>query len=102
MVSEMIAKAENYLVNVQNEDGSWGGDKNIKGSIEETALAIAALQKEDFEPNRRRGLKRLEMFNEEYGLKAAPIGLYFASLWYDEKMYPLTAYLEAVVRETKE
>jgi hypothetical protein len=25
--------------------------------------------------------------------------LYFASLWYDEKMYPLTAYLEALIKQ---
>jgi hypothetical protein len=45
-----------------------------------------------------RGLQWLDLFYLTNGLKAAPIGLYFASLWYDEKLYPLTAYLEAVVR----
>jgi hypothetical protein len=32
------------------------------------------------------------------GFKPAPIGLYFASLWYDEKLYPTTFYLEALAR----
>jgi hypothetical protein len=31
-------------------------------------------------------------------LLSAPIGLYFASLWYDEKLYPTNFYLEALAR----
>jgi hypothetical protein len=34
--------------------------------------------------------------------KSSPIGLYFASLWYDEKLYPITSYLEAVSRMMEE
>ena len=90
--------AEQFLLSAQNEDGSWGGAKNIPGSIEETALAVSALTKGTHEVACEKGLEWLNQFYQKYGLKASPIGLYFASLWYDEKMYPLTAYLEALAR----
>ena len=101
-VLKQISSGEKFLVNVQNADGSWGGHKNIPGTIEETSLAISALQKEEFAKNRKAGFEWLDNYFKQEGLKAAPIGLYFASLWYDEKMYPLTAYLEAVVRSMQE
>ena len=97
-LQSMIGKGENYLLDVQNQDGSWGGAKNIPGTMEETALAVAALANPQFSDVCDKGFKWLDKTYETKGLKAAPIGLYFASLWYDEKMYPLTAYLEAVVK----
>lgn len=44
-VQQLILKAEQYLLPIQNSDGSWGGNRNVPGTIEETALAISALQK---------------------------------------------------------
>ncbi|WP_340110861.1 prenyltransferase/squalene oxidase repeat-containing protein [Maribellus mangrovi] len=98
-LATLIPSAENYLVNVQNEDGSWGGAKNIAGTIEETALSITALTGSSHQQVCENGLKWLDKRFSKEGLKSAPIGLYFASLWYDEKMYPLTAYLEALVKQ---
>lgn len=95
---KLIQPAEQFLRAVQNGDGSWGGGKNICGSMEETALAVAALSGSSSDEVCLRGIKWLDDFYRENGLKASPIGLYFASLWYDEKLCPLTAYLEAVVR----
>lgn len=95
---KLIHPAELFLRAVQNEDGSWGGGNNIRGSMEETALAVAALSGSSPDEPCLRGIKWLDDFYRKNGLKASPIGLYFASLWYDEKLYPLTAYLEAVVR----
>jgi prenyltransferase beta subunit len=97
-VRTMSALGEKFLVSVQNKDGSWGGDKNINGTIEETALAISALQKKEFEERINLAFNWLDNSFKNGGLKSAPIGLYFASLWYDEKMYPITAYMEALVR----
>jgi len=94
----MIASGERFLVDVQNSNGSWGGDKNVSGTIEETSLAISALQKNEFGALRDHGFVWLDQYFETHGLIPSPIGLYFASLWYDEKMYPLTAYLEALRR----
>lgn len=88
----------NYLLQTQNTNGSWGGDKNISGTIEETSLALAALLNTENKESSQQGFEWLNEYFNKNGLIAAPIGLYFASLWYNEKMYPLTAYLEAVSR----
>ncbi|MBW8331373.1 MAG: hypothetical protein K0M40_05080 [Prolixibacteraceae bacterium] len=92
----MINRGCGYLVSVQNQDGSWGGAKNISGSIEETSLAVTALVGNGFQEECTSGMKWLAEKTKSDGLVAAPIGLYFASLWYDEEMYPLTAYLECL------
>jgi squalene-hopene/tetraprenyl-beta-curcumene cyclase len=97
-LEKMIRKGNDFLVRVQNEDGSWGGDKNIPGTIEETSLAVSALISEENHEICESGLKWLDKTIQEKGFVSAPIGLYFASLWYDEKMYPLTAYMEALAR----
>jgi len=95
-LSEMIKKAEQYLLGSQNSDGSWGGARNIPGTMEETALAVAALVHSNQQEVCEKGFAWLDQTFRNKGLPAAPIGLYFASLWYDEKLYPLTAYLEAL------
>jgi squalene-hopene/tetraprenyl-beta-curcumene cyclase len=92
----MIEDGCSYLVSVQNEDGSWGGGLNVEGSIEETALSITGICKHGFQENCQKGLEWLDQKTKSDGLVASPIGLYFASLWYDEEMYPLTAYLECL------
>lgn len=92
----MIEDGGRFLASAQNQDGSWGGNKNIAGSIEETALAVTALCRNGFQKECANGLEWLERKTKSDGLIAAPIGLYFASLWYDEEMYPLTAYLECL------
>lgn len=92
----MIERGCGYLASVQNQDGSWGGAKNISGSIEETSLAVTALVGNGFQEECTSGMKWLAEKTKSDGLVAAPIGLYFASLWYDEEMYPLTAYLECL------
>lgn len=98
----MIAKAEQYLQNAQNTDGSWGGDKGIAGTIEETALSVAALVRTQHVEACEEGLNWLDKTFKSKGLVSSPIGLYFASLWYDEKMYPLTAYLEVLSKKMTE
>lgn len=93
----MLSSAQNYLLQQQNLDGSWGGYKDLEGSIEETTLAICALAKKD----KTVCAKAFEWLENEYkanGLRSKPIGLYFATLWYDEKMYPLTFNIEALRR----
>jgi squalene-hopene/tetraprenyl-beta-curcumene cyclase len=94
----LIQRGTRYLVYVQNGDRSWGAAKNIPGTIEETALTVSALASVEYREICESGLIWLNTFYKQNGLKAAPIGLYFASLWYDEKLYPVTAYLEALSR----
>jgi squalene-hopene/tetraprenyl-beta-curcumene cyclase len=92
----MIIDGCQFLTSVQNRDGSWGGARNVPGSIEETALAVTALVQNGFHEECKSGINWLTEKTKSDGLIAAPIGLYFASLWYDEEMYPLTAYLECL------
>jgi squalene cyclase len=96
-LSYMIDAAMNYLLLQQNHDGSWGGKKGIRGTVEETALAICALGK--YHPKACvNGFNWLSYQSGTSSLSPSPIGLYFAALWYDEKMYPLVYYIEALRR----
>jgi squalene-hopene/tetraprenyl-beta-curcumene cyclase len=97
-LAKLVSNGKQYLISVQNKDGNWGGAKNIPGTMEETALAVSALASVENRKICDSGLTWLDNFYRQNGLKPAPIGLYFASLWYDEKLYPVTAYLEAVSR----
>ena len=65
-------RAKQFLYSIQKPDGSFG-------TIEDTALAVAAL-------NDERGRRWIKEHSE---FKPSPIGLYFAKLWYSEKLYPL-------------
>ena len=97
LIAPMVQSAGRYLVKQQNDDGSWGAEKGIQGSIEETALAISALAATG--PGMcEKGLAWLDGEYQAHGLRAKPIGLYFATLWYHEKMYPLVFYVEALRR----
>ena len=69
---EARRKGEQFLYSIQNTDGSFG-------TIEETALAVAVLDDQ-------RGARWLR---KQSDFKPSPIGLYFAKLWYSEKLYPL-------------
>ena len=92
----MIERGCHYLASVQNQDGSWGGAATIQGSIEETSLAVTALIRNGFQDECISGISWLAEKTKSDGLVASPIGLYFASLWYSEELYPLTAYLECL------
>ncbi len=73
-----------YLRAQQNEDGGWGGCRDVPSSVEETALAVAALAGDQAA---QAGKAWLERALEE-PVAPTPIGLYFASLWYYEDRYP--------------
>jgi squalene-hopene/tetraprenyl-beta-curcumene cyclase len=82
-----------YLESVQNSNGGWGGNAGVKSSVEETSLALRALSLFERKNAVEKGLSWLITFFEKLGdqpVPATPIGLYFASLWYFEEMYPLT------------
>lgn len=97
ILTTMNFSAKKFLLMQQNEDGSWGGQKNVKGTIEETSLAISALA-DSFPKACEAGFSWLEQEVCDNNFRSSPIGLYFAALWYDEKMYPLVSYLEALRR----
>jgi squalene-hopene/tetraprenyl-beta-curcumene cyclase len=77
-----MALAEHYLYQLQSAAKGWGGDVSAPESIEETALAVEA-------GNDPICAMRLVELLESPGAAPAPIGLYFARLWYYEKLYPI-------------
>jgi squalene-hopene/tetraprenyl-beta-curcumene cyclase len=91
-----------WLLANQNEDGGWGGSKGCPSSIEETALAVEVLLDlvpPEAQPAVERGLMWLIERVEGGGLKnPAPIGFYFAKLWYFEKLYPIIFAVAALGR----
>jgi squalene-hopene/tetraprenyl-beta-curcumene cyclase len=88
---EMVAGAEQWLISAQNLDGSWGA----KGSIEETAVSITALGKGHPEVTKARTwLVTATKGGTDF--PRSPIGLYFARLWYHERLYPVVWATEAL------
>jgi len=101
--------AERWLLFSQNTDGGWGGSAGVDSSIEETALAVSALASRRQQRLRNpssdalqsiiRGVDWLMVATDEGRMQEpAPIGFYFARLWYFEKLYPLVFSLEALGR----
>lgn len=101
-ITAIIDKGREYLKGAQNPDGSWGGDAGVDGTMEETALALGALAMHGNEKACADALMWLDMKYKTTGMKSSPVGLYFASLWYDEELYPYTAYLEGISRVIEE
>ena len=65
--------------------------------IEETALAVKALMPDGPHDVVERGVAWLAAKLDTDGeLPATPIGLYFAKLWYSERLYPLIFALDAL------
>jgi len=102
--AELIERGAAYLERTQKADGSWGGDAEAPASIEETAVALHALCRTGF-PTRSERVGKLVLRAAAWLLHAtqngthfpaAPIGLYFARLWYHERLYPVIWTLQAL------
>ena len=113
-----IRRGAEYLLSSVNDDGGWGGGRGEAPSIEETALAVdalaslltastekasaaadEALPEEEIRDAMRRGASWLigrTRGGREF--PAAPIGLYFAKLWYFERLYPIVFTVSALAR----
>jgi squalene-hopene/tetraprenyl-beta-curcumene cyclase len=95
-----------YLVGTQNDDGGWGGAAGVTSSIEETALAVTALcdwrSRPEVVGSVARGTNYLVQRVEDgtWLTDPAPIGLYFAHLWYSEALYPAVWTVEALGKIT--
>jgi len=93
--SDEARRGVRWLESVQDRDGSWG-------SVEETALAteaLAAAAAGTPPPALVRALDWLcANVETRHHMKPAPIGFYFARLWYYEKLYPLTFTVAALGR----
>ena len=92
----LVEQGVAWLARTQNPDGGWGGAAGVPSTIEETALAVRALVGTDRTREVLAGLKWLLAATDcgRY-FPTAPIGLYFASLWYSEKLYPIIFVLSA-------
>jgi len=106
-VTPMLARARQWLIGAQNANGSWGAAPGVNGSIEETALAIEALARtrrllpRDAAGPVVRGLAWLRAVTDNgRSFPASPIGLYFARLWYSERLYPIIFTTAACEAET--
>ncbi len=91
---EICRRAAAYLAGAQRSDGAWSGARgHLPPSIEETAAALEALALHGAGPavleSGAAALLRLTENGTQF--PAAPIGLYFARLWYHERLYPLIA-----------
>jgi len=101
-----------WLLAAQNENGSWGGFRHGPSSVEETALAVEALAVVlAASPTRSevpgdevcaavtRGVDWLiGQVETGHWKQPAPIGFYFAKLWYYERLYPLIFTVSALGR----
>ena len=89
-VGVAIEKGRRWLESAQNRDGGWGGDHGAPSSPEETGLALGALAVGGISSAVCRGAQWLvRKLRRSRLICAAPIGLYFASLWYSEELYPV-------------
>jgi squalene-hopene/tetraprenyl-beta-curcumene cyclase len=92
-------RAVAWVVANQNADGGWGGCAGTPSSVEETSLAVEALVDTGEAAVVERGLLWLvERVEAGWLAEPAPIGFYFAKLWYFERMYPLVWTVAALGR----
>ncbi len=119
--TEAHGRATQWVLSAQHEDGGWGAAKDVTPSIEETALAVEALaerlstQRTDVPSDAAKDGPALDddrvtgaiargsawlARHTSHGTQfpAAPIGLYFAKLWYSERLYPLILTVSALER----
>jgi squalene-hopene/tetraprenyl-beta-curcumene cyclase len=91
--ADMAERALAWLRGVQNADGSFGGCKGAQGTAEETGLALRALLAAGVKPTEDACLRAarwlMERQRPDGSWDPAPIGFYFAVLWYHEELYPL-------------
>ena len=92
-------RAVRWLLDAQGDDGGWGGAPDVRPSIEETAVAVSALGTirhssravavAGLDNAVGRGVRWLnDATDGGRRTDPAPIGLYFAKLWYSEALYP--------------
>ena len=96
-------RAIDWVLAAQDASGGWGGAAGVPPSIEETALAVEALAGCDESAAVAEALAKgcawlAERTGEGERFEPTPIGLYFAKLWYAEKLYPLIFTVSALER----
>ncbi len=88
--ADIARRGEAWIAAAQNDDGGWGGVRGAPSTVEETALAVEALALTSHTAATERGVEWLCAQIEAGTWRTpAPIGFYFAKLWYHERLYPL-------------
>ncbi len=91
-----------FLAAAQRQDGGWGAAPSGEvSSVEETAVTLEALlaspDAHSTQPILQTGLEWLvRAVEEDRHRETAPIGFYFARLWYYERLYPLVFTVSAL------
>ncbi len=86
--SAMCGAAAAWLERAQDAGGGWGGGAGAPVSVEETALAVEALVAFRPEAARAGALWLADRVEDGTWTQPAPVGFYFAKLWYFERLYP--------------
>ena len=104
--NDIVGRSVAFLMANGCENGGWGAIKGLEPTVEETAVAVEALAlAAGLNPKRSqsvlsavdKGIRWLAKNTENATRFApAPIGLYFARLWYSEAMYPPVFMLSAL------
>jgi squalene-hopene/tetraprenyl-beta-curcumene cyclase len=87
-----------WLSRAMRADGGVGGGPGLPPTIEETAVAVEALARVGDDAVDRGARWLVERTSGGRSFSAAPIGLYFARLWYSEELYPLVFTVAALER----
>ena len=110
VLATLDSRGAEWLLACMGADGGVGGGPGLAASIEETALTVeslarvavesrdAALRSRATDAVARGAAWLLEHTAAGTRFPAAPIGLYFAKLWYDEELYPLAFTVAALER----
>ncbi len=108
-----VRRALDWLSGAMHADGRWGGLPEFELgaplqpiNVEQTALAVEILlrcaQTPEHENAAMQGLKQLaDAVEQNRHHESAPIGFYFAKLWYHEKLYPLVWTVAALGRAVR-
>lgn len=94
-----------FLINCQNDDGGWGGNKGVHSKVTYTSRVLGALAHfpDKYEPVKQKGWNYLyDRFKAGTLYDNEPIGLYFSRLWYSEELYNVTFLLNALKIELNE
>lgn len=88
-----------FLLDCQNEDGGWGGNKGVRSKVTYTSRVLSALAhfSGQFEESKQKGWNYLySRYKAGTLYENEPIGLYFSRLWYSEELYSTLFLLHAI------
>lgn len=97
----MVGKGLEFLRACQNSDGGWGGNKGVASKVTITSRVVIALAENNVDGDETDSGAKFIVDAFAKGIDNVPlepIGLYFARLWYSEKLYGIYFPLLALKR----